>query len=213
MTKNSSWLKKYTELKHAENILTTCSLHLGNPRCWPDKNESELIKIYETAKDATRVRASCLTGAADRFHFWTVFGNKQKGICFWFDRKSLIADIKKENGLIAQNVRYKKPTTLSEIPFSKRAQYSDEKEFRVLTRQQTGHVPTSFSFAPNTLRRIYLNAWLSNKKLENEKDRIKELLRGNLSHVEIFQSRVVRKKAWIEHAQQIAVKNGAFTQA
>lgn len=202
---NGRWLKKYTELKYAENVLTTCKLHLGDPSSWDDKNDYELIKIYAKAVSEPNVRATCLTTAADRFHFWTVFGHQDSGVCYWFDCKSLIADIAKDETLIARKVLYRKPNTRNEIPFSKREQYSDEKEFRVLKHSRASDEQTSFSFSPTSLRRIYLNAWLSPKQLAEERERLMELSRGHLSHVEIRQSRVIRKRAWIEGARRVAI--------
>lgn len=201
---NARWLKKYTELRHAENVLTTCTLHLGDPSAWPDKNDAELIKIYAEAVSVPYVRATCLTTAADRFHFWTVFGRQDSGVCFWFEPKSLIADIAKDETLIARQVLYRKPNTLDEIPFSKREQYSDEREFRVLMHARAREELTSFSFSPTSLKRIYLNAWLSPEQLAEERERLMEMLRGHLSHVVIRQSRVIRKRAWIDAARSVA---------
>lgn len=195
------WLKKYTELEHVENMLRTCTLHLGDPSTWPDKNDSDLIELYGEAVAAPAIRATCLTTAADRFHFWTVFGKQTNGVCFWFDHKSMINDISKDQTLVAGKVKYQKPKSIEDLPFSKRKQYSDEREFRVLRLHHDEGQTTSFSFSPSSLRRIYLNAWLAPTTLKKERVRLQGLLDGQLSHVEVLQSRVLKRKEWIEGAR------------
>lgn len=96
------WLKNYTKLEYAEDVLTTCTLHLSDPSVWTDKNDATFIRSYSEAICLPQVCATCLTSAADRFYFWTVFGSHDQGICFWFDTTSLIADITKDETLIAQ---------------------------------------------------------------------------------------------------------------
>lgn len=201
---SARWFKKYTEMKHIEDILGACSLHLGDPAVWQDKNDAELIAIYAEATSVPIIRATCLTMAADRFHFWTVFGQQNGGVCFWFDRNSLLADIKRDTTLVAQNVLYRKPRNLRELPFSKRSQYADEREFRVLKPFQSKGGKSSFSFSPASLRRIYLNAWLTPDEVLKQRERIERLLGGKLGHVEVLQSRVLRRQQWIDDARHVA---------
>ena len=63
------WLKKYTKLEYLQSILEERRLYLGNPKDWPDKNDSKLIQLYSGASGAFEMRATCLAEAADRFHF------------------------------------------------------------------------------------------------------------------------------------------------
>ncbi|WP_146193161.1 hypothetical protein [Maritimibacter sp. 55A14] len=198
------WLKKYTKLKHLEAVLKGQQLHLGNPREWEDKNDSECIRIYSDKFLKFEVRGTCLTGAADRFHFWHIFGGRKRGVCLWFERDSLIKDIKGDASLVADKVRYRMPAGLSQlesglIPFAKREQYRDECEFRVLRLSTPQGMPTDkFSFSANSLKRIYLNPWLSPKEVEREKVRISGLMNDQLKHVCVMQNRSLKQKAWID---------------
>jgi len=162
------WLKKYMKLENLERTLKEKQLHLGNPTVdWDDKNDSECIRIYSAKKSqGFEILGTCLTEAADRFHFWHIFGDKEKGVCLWFEKESLIKDIMTDGSLVANKVEYRRAEQLSKLkadllPFVKREQYRDECEFRVLRVRAAQKLPTDkFSFSANSLKRIYLNSWL-----------------------------------------------------
>jgi hypothetical protein len=176
------WLKKYTKLKYLEEILRSSHLHLGDPSEWPDKNDSEGIRLFSGGNGGFKILSTCLTEAADRFHFWHVFGEQEKGVCLWFDKDLLVRDIGKDNSLIANDVQYRTPEKLAllsfdQIPFAKREQYRDESEFRVLRVKQSPDTPVEkFAFSQDSLRRIYLNPWLSSQQVESAKAWISEAL-------------------------------------
>lgn len=203
----SQWLKKYTKLEYLQLILKTRHLHLGNPKCWPDKNDSKLIQLYSAASGAFAMRATCLTAAADRFHFWAIFGECEKGVCLWFDKMSLLGDIGNDQSLVAEKAQYRSPDGLRKlerrlVPFAKREQYKDECEFRILRVKPAQHVAADkFEFSASSLKRIYLNPWLSRDAVEQEKAKISKLLGSDFRHVKVFQNRTLRQKSWIEAAK------------
>ena len=197
------WLKKYTKLEYLHATLQQRQLYLGYPKEWDDKNDSECIRLYSATSDGFEIRATCLTEAADRFHFWHVFGEREKGVCLWFDKNSLLNDIKNDASLVANEVQYPTCRKLSQIephliPFIKREQYQDEREFRVL-RVKAAHntAADKFSFSARSLRRVYLNPWLSSKTVEQEKSKIAGMLKNGLKHVEVLQNRSLRHDDWI----------------
>lgn len=160
------WLKKYTKLEYLNSILGECALHLGDPTTWDDKNDAFAFSQYSKAKGHAGVRATCLTASSDRFHFWHIFGAREEGVCLWFDRKLLMDSFENEAHLTVQAVNYCRECELEgkkvdELPFLKRMQYSDEREWRVVRyASESGRVPSSrLEFPPNALRKIYLNAW------------------------------------------------------
>ena len=201
------WLKKYTKLEYLQLILKERQLHLGDPKDWLDKNDSKLIQLYSGASGAFEMRATCLAEAADRFHFWAIFGECEKGVCLWFDKASLLGDIRKDQSLIAENVQYLSSDGLRKlerrfVPFAKREQYQDEREFRVLRVKPTQHVAADkFEFSAFSLRRIYLNPWLSRIAAEREKTKISNLLGSEFRHVKVLQNRTLRQNSWIEEAK------------
>lgn len=208
------WLKKYSKLEYLKSTLTECQLHLGNPSEWPDKNDSECIRIYSDGIPDHDIRGTCLTDAEDRFHFWHIFGECELGVCLWFDKKSLIRDIAEDKTIVSGEVHYCRPKELSKlkhelIPFAKREQYRDESEFRILRMTGDGaERADKFSFSASSLKRIYINPWLAPKDVNKWKGEISGWLKGNLEHVCIKQNRSLRNKEWIEAVSSALKKNG-----
>ena len=208
--KNRRWLKKYTKLKYLEDILCREALHLGDPSCWPDKNDRELIQFYLSKTDTKAIRSTCLTSAPDRYHFWAIFGEEALGVCLWFCSEELQKDIDGDKTLQQGKVIYKHQDsmgkiTTEEIPFLKRKQYGDEQEFRVLRKfRDNSPQDTWFKFSPCSLKKIYLNSWLTGDSFQKEKSRVNELLVGRYAHVKLNQNRVLNHKPWIDAVKAAA---------
>lgn len=207
---HKQWLKKYTKLDYLEGILRNRHLHLGNPSDWDDKNDSEGIRLFSAGHSDFKVLSTCLTEAADRFHFWHVFGEREKGVCLWFDKERLIHDIQTDSSLIADSVLYRTPKEVAQlsanqIPFAKREQYRDESEFRVLRVQKASNTPIDkFLFSQDSLRRIYLNPWLSNNEADLAKAWITDTLEDEFGHVEVLQNRTLGSKRWLDAISLVA---------
>ncbi len=210
--KKNQWLKKYTKIEYLHEILETKQLHLGDPASWDDQNDWEAIRLYSTRLDGFDIRATCLTQASDRFHFWHIFGERECGVCLWFEQDALVSDIEKDASLIADVVRYPnnkrlRETTLEKVPFTKREQYRDELEFRILRiASPSGIAPEKFKFSAPSLRKIYLNPWLSAKSVVSHKRRFRQQLKGDLVHVELYQNRSLRRMGWINALSAAAAR-------
>ncbi|OWY04617.1 hypothetical protein B6V75_00215 [Thioclava sp. F1Mire-8] len=198
------WLKKYTKIKYLEGILRERQLHLSSPSEWDDKNDSMVVKLYSNKFLSFDAVGTCLTGAPDRFHFWHIFGEREQGVCLWFERKALVNDIKGDTTLSSGEVLYRLPEDVrfledDQIPFAKREQYQDECEFRVLRTKKPKHMAfDKFSFSALSLQRIYLNPWLSRSEVTRQKRKISDLLKDDLAHVKVWQNRTLRKRKWID---------------
>ncbi|PCI02928.1 MAG: hypothetical protein COB78_11625 [Hyphomicrobiales bacterium] len=203
------WLKKYMEIEYLEKTLENRELFLGKPEDWPDKNDGELIQIYKVKKKLVDIRVTCLTMGPDRFHFWKIFGKGNLGVCLWFDKKELLLDIKTDQNLREGSVCYFTPTQLKKncsidgLPFAKREQYSDEKEFRVLREydeQATGETQ-GIAFNPNSLKKIYFNSWLSKSECDEKVEKIKSLKENCYKDVEICQNKTLEFQEFINAAK------------
>lgn len=212
MEKNlGRWLKKYMTLEYLEKTLIRQELFLGDPQSWPDKNDSKVLDVYKSQMALKAVRATCMSMAPDRYHFWKLFGDSENGVCLWFDRKSLERDMEGDTSLRWKKVSYYTPSKLkekcklSELPFAKRAQYADEKEYRVLreyaeTDKKLGY---GITFQPASLKRIYLNSWLSRNTYKHLKRKIAYTSPSIYSHLKIKQNRVLDYKVWIDAAAEV----------
>jgi hypothetical protein len=201
------WLKKYTRLSYLPEILKKRRLHLGDPKDWTDKNDSKLIGLWSCAFDVPDIRVTCLAEAPDRFHFWDIFGECEKGVCLWFDKSILLDDIRKDTSLISEMVQYRSLAGLRQldarlVPFAKREQYGDEREFRVIRVKPVQHIPADkFEFSALSLRRIYLNSWLSSTEAKKWRDDISGLLATEFVDVKVRQNRVLSYQPWIRAAE------------
>lgn len=206
------WLKRYIKLDHLDDTLRENEIFLGDPSEWPDKNDSGLIKLYSDQFEISDIRVTCLTESPDRFHFWSIFGGRELGVCLWFERSLLLDDIGKDTTLEAGKVQYVsvqglKRLDANTIPFAKREQYKDEREFRVLRKQSAlCSEPTKFKFTPMSLKRIYLNPWLENEDyLKYKKSIFKN--HPKFSHVEVMQSKMLNYGKWKRAAKAALSRN------
>lgn len=159
----TEWIKKYTKYEYLKNILHKQSLFLGDPSDWPDKNDAYAIGLAGFEKPAV----TCLTSSQDRFHFWTVFGNAEEGVCLWFERDEFISALKGLDGLKFGKVEYPPKSELKKgidaelgPAFYKREQYKDEKEFRIIRPNAKTAAEQWLRFEKTSLKRIFLNSWL-----------------------------------------------------
>lgn len=212
---NAKWLKKYTRLEYLESTLRNHELYMGDCSDWPDKNDAAGLEMFSHQTGASGIGVTCLTMATDRFHFWEIYGEREKGVCLWFDYADLVSDVERDPSLQGRQVDYYTVAKLLQqceprtLPFAKRGQYADEKEFRVLRQHASAEAPSvrrGLVFRPQSLRRIYLNDWLDPTACELWKGRISAWGVGQYDHVKILSNRTLRYARWIRALQVVANK-------
>lgn len=197
------WLKKYMSIQHLESWFQAGGIYLADPTMWKDKNDIFAMKKYQELNRISNSRVACLTAGPDRFHFWYVFGKKHCGICLWFDF-TIIDDLKKDSSIIAKWVQYRSLKWLSvngkgdEIPFYKRQQYADEREFRILKNYDLplSNQSVYASIDKAKLKGIYLNPWLDDKELKTTRDRIHALSEKYGYRPQLKQNKSINHKGW-----------------
>lgn len=208
----SKWLKKYMKIEFLESTLKKQALFLGDPSKWIDLNDAAVLNAYKNRKNLSAIRATCLTRAQDRYHFWAIFGEEKKGVCLWFSADKFIEDVRQDRTLQANDVGYYTLPELKSVcdpchlPFAKRKQYEDEREYRVVREYafgMSGEVK-GVKFRPESLARIYLNSWLNDDEFKKEKSSIERLLTGPYEHVRLHQNKVRDYSPWIHIVNDIA---------
>ncbi len=206
------WLKKYMNIKHLGELLEDemIFLNFNNWDNWGDKNDVELLKIYNDKRNNKKFGITCFTYGNDRNHFWTAYCEKNQGVCLWFDKKGLENDIKKDTSLKYGNVKYctlddLKKGENSGLPFYKRKQYIDENEFRVFRELKNGDASSTggIKFDPQTLKRIYFNSWVDKERMSASVALAKDKMRSSYGHVVIEQNKVHRYEKWITIAKEL----------
>jgi len=192
-------VKKYTEYKYLEEMLAKSSLYLGDPKSWPDCNDSYAIEL----SGWTNPGVACLTRSPDRYHFWTVFGKSESGICLWFNFKALNKDLESLAD-VKGDVSYPSLAKLSRAikgrtgpAFIKRQQYKDEREFRVVRMNVTEKCDRWVAFRKTSLKRIYLSSWLPASCYDRKRKEVEFCLRKyGFKNVEVKQNRVKDYEKW-----------------
>jgi len=209
--KNPNLLKKYTQIRFLEDILTNNRLHLANPESWEDKNDVKLIEHYRSQMGIKDIRILCMNESADRYHFWKIYGQERQGVCLWFDKTIFIEN--ECNNLnypktICETVQYKNkedlqgaPPPLSSLPFLKRAQYRDEKEFRIVRTYDESIKENDdfFEFNPASLKQIFINDWLNGKELAAIKSIVKSF--PEHKNIVVKQNKTLGFQEWLNAAK------------
>lgn len=143
-------LIRYTDIVILIDFLSTGNLPLVDPSKWGDKNDVFFLKKYlanlKSKKPHKKLFALCFTQQFERSHFWEVFSKNNFGVAIEF-KKKLILELAENKGIKHANVKYKKindlrsesetsedlaeNVTKNQLPFIKRWQFQDEKEYRL----------------------------------------------------------------------------------
>ena len=195
-------LRRYTDLPFLVDYLWTKELALLNPRNWDDKNDSFFLARYEQAKNLEATCVLCLTEAPETYHHWKVFTSGASGVCIEFEKNELLAHAARIPELVAQPVIYKSikavregSPTLEELPFLKRAAFSDEAEFRLFLAKQKSATSVCRVKVPfSAVKRIYLSPWITKAVCKVVKAAIKEL--PDCKTLKVYRSTLVDNEDW-----------------
>lgn len=204
-------LRHFISFKYLKALLRRSSLTLVRTTKWEDKNDLKTLQFYEKQFDE-RLFVMCLTGIAETFHHWKIYGGKGKGgkMCVVFHREPLLEAIKKTSGVEADYVKYlnirevrKKPLSKSSLPFVKRVQFADEKELRIIWRGSTKKIKRYCVPIPmNCIEQIVFNPWIANSKYEKKRGKLDKIIRGAKGNVEVKRSHLVHSPDWINAVQK-----------
>ncbi|MBL4808126.1 MAG: DUF2971 domain-containing protein [Rhodobacteraceae bacterium] len=212
-------LKKYMKIERLKDALENKRIYLSgqeDQEKWEDGNDRELVNIYRKQKKLSDVRVTCFNAAADKYHFWDIFGGRDKGVCLRFNRRKLLANIKELDGnqkLRGKDVeyynikRFEKEGKFENLAFSKRSFYSDENEYRVICDVSAGGSlsPRYLRFCGDALEQVYFNSWISHSAYTELRAKYLVVLKNaNMGHVTIHRSRVTSYAKWRDIAQKIA---------
>lgn len=212
--KTVKWIKKYMKFEYLEDTLRNARIHmsipLDSPNTWDDKNETYPLKAYCKSKsvDERDFRIACFTVGPDRYHMWDIYGGKRSGVCLWFNFESFSTGVETLNDDVRKGmVGYYTPNRLvkncgpENLPFAKREQYRDEREYRIIS---TKNKNKEFNYPRASLKRIYVNSWLDSGKCNEWKSRINNWLDSNdYSDVEVWRSRITNSGDWEKSVKKV----------
>ena len=198
----AEYLKRYTSLPVAIDVLVNRRLSLLSPASWQDRNDVATMEGYRRALGLGQVLAACFTQAPETYHHWGVFAGGHDGVRLDIDKTALLASLSDDPRYVWADVDYltlrqmaARPLTAAQLPFLKRHAFRDEREFRLLFRSDDAalalhHIPIDSSW----VRGIALSPWLP----DNLVDPVKAALRAlpGCGHIRLLQTRLRDHAKW-----------------
>jgi hypothetical protein len=168
---NTEWnyLRRYTELPQAIELLKSRSLTLLDPQHWDDKNDAVLIEKYRKMRGLEKILALCFTEASETYHHWKIYARGVAGVCIEFHKERLLDSIPRGRGFRHGPVKYIRVDELasyqksaSKWPFLKRLPFSGEKEYRLIyeDKEEGENTACHVNFELKAINHIYLSPWV-----------------------------------------------------
>lgn len=201
MVKKKPILRRYTDLPALISILRRREITLLSPSSWDDRNDRHLMDAYKRARKLNTLLAVCFSEVTETYHHWRVFTPGNSGVCIEFDREALLKELPK-SGITHSSVDYmtiarRENSTIEvdDLPFTKRAAFSDEKEFRIVFSSRREKLATkNLPITLSTIDRIAINPWLSPALFESIQDTILSI--DGCEEFDVYQSTLIESPSW-----------------
>ncbi len=194
-------LRRYTSLAVLMDMLHRRAISFMNPNSWDDRNDAFSLERFRQVEGCGSVTALCLTGADETYHHWKIFAPGMEGACIWFDREALIERFEDDADILQGEVIYHTIAELKQItptahqmPFLKRLQFADEREYRIIAVDDDAHIDRcEFEIDLGMIRRITLSPWMP----PTVADSVKATLKAIPGHeIKVYRSTLVENRDW-----------------
>lgn len=195
-------LRRYTSLAALIDMIQRQTISFMNPAFWDDRNDAFSLERFRQVEELGSVLALCLTGADETYHHWKVFSPGMEGVCVWFDRDRLIEQFEDDNEhLLHGDVTYHTIAELKSmqpspdrIPFLKRVQFADEREYRFLMTEDESHIDRCEQRVDLSLvKRVTLSPWMPTSIADSVKAAIATLPNHS---IRVYRSTLVENRDW-----------------
>ncbi len=161
-------LLRYTDLAVAFHILQTKSLTLVDPERWDDGNDRFGMAEYKSRLGLQGLFAMCFAECPETYHHWKVFSPGMSGVYIEFFKDPLVAHFDQIAGVAYRSVEYRTMNLLkpqkwkvADLPFTKRAPYKPEKEFRAIYESDMENIDHfDIEIEMPWIKRVVLSPWL-----------------------------------------------------
>jgi hypothetical protein len=183
MSVNNRILRRYTTLPALLHVLRSRTVTLLSPEKWEDRNDAYYMQQYKERLNARSVLALCFSMAKERYHFWRAFTLGTDGVRIDFQRDSLLASFNGVENVEQRRVTYKQIKDLSklkpkipDLPFLKRAPFTDENEFRLVYVDYDQECEAkAFDIDLSCIRTVTMNPWMPRPLLESVRETIQSI--------------------------------------
>lgn len=166
MSTPNNFLRRYTDLPSAINIIRRKQITLLSPSTWDDLNDRNIMEAYKRSQGMKAVLALCFAECLETYHHWKVFTPGTSGVCIEFHREELIKAL--PESICYSPMIYKSISRLNsdeidvhDLPFLKRIGFADEKEFRIVfTSMYRQYLTKNIPIPLSAINRVIINPWL-----------------------------------------------------
>jgi hypothetical protein len=163
------YLRRYADIPALIHLLSSKEITLLDPKAWDDRNDSYFMSIYKNRKRFSTVLALCFSQSPETYHHWRVFSSGPSGVCVVFDRKGLLQDLGRQEGVHSGSVKYltlqkakKRTFKVDELPFLKRYGFKPENEYRAIYTSKTkAETSLGIPLRLTSIRSISLSPWMN----------------------------------------------------
>ena len=201
---SSSTLRRYTDLPSLLHLLRRKCVTLLDPKTWDDTNDSYYLLLYKEKMKLQTVLALCVTQAEETYHHWRVFSNGPSGVCIHFNKQIFMDTMQRHEGITVREVSYVRARdvrrrtvipTMAQLPFIKRAGFSDESECRVIFESETRELPyLDIGIKLTAIEKITLSPWLHKRLSATVKQSIHEI--PDCDSINVHRSTLVSNALW-----------------
>lgn len=203
------FLKRYTSLPSVLHMLRNREITLLSPATWDDRNDRYFMRKYKERREYETVLALCFTRANETYHHWRVFTQGADGVCVTFKKDGLLKAFNKYKKSIRtdivsykriQDIKDFKPK-VSELPFIKRQPYQDEREFRIVYRNEGEAMEAKgFQFDLKCIDKITLSPWMHESLAKAVTATIKSI--NGCSQLRVYQTTLLENEQWKRAARR-----------
>jgi len=206
----NEYIRRYTTISAAIDILRRRELPLLNPANWDDRNDRYFMELYKSAKSLSSLYALCAARCSETYHHWRVFTGAADGACLELKRKPLekaldgLSNVRYGNVdyLLLGDVERLAHRDVNRLPFVKRHGFAAEEEYRIIlesdgpqTAAQSVELPLSF------IGRVYLNPWLPRAVAESVIATVREI--PGCARVNVQRSHLIDSARWKEAGDRV----------
>ncbi len=203
-------LNRFTDLPALFAILVNKELTLLSPDSWDDKNDRNFMSAYARKNEYKSLLALCFSGQqSERYHHWRVFASGTSGVCIHFDKNKILNSIPQTHEFSHKKVKYRTLNSLNDespsiddLPFSKRAAFSDEEEYRVIYKSKHEQLNfASIKIETDAIISVIVNPWMPETLFNATRQIITSI--SDCEKIPVSQSSVIDSRRWEKFALEI----------
>ena len=198
---SADFLRRYTDLPALLCMLSERKITLLDPKSWDDTNDSYYLAQYRDKQNRKSVLALCFSQVPETYHHWRVFSQGSSGVCIYFRRDTLLAALRKQDGVTARVVEYlpilearKRTLQTKELPFIKREAFRPEAEFRVVFESDESLPSIKIPIDLSCIDRILLSPWLHKSLTQATKEAIRSV--NGCKKLKVSRSNLLSNEEW-----------------